>query len=190
MIGSGGVPKLMKMLANVTGGLGKMVVNCGIHDAAVGDVALPVSNCGWVKPATDGGTGAGLTLRPTVNDGSGEKFGGGNAGVPEPKVGGGNFGVPLMGIGGAGSVAEPLSNTGCSIPSIDGGTGAGSIGNDICYSKARAWMAQATQEAAKPTWSVSQSLVRGSQSQRLAAFSGTANPAVPRSCRADPDNWI
>lgn len=40
-------------------------------------------------------------------------------------VGGGMIGEPVIGMGVAGAVAEPLSNTGCGIPAIEGGTGAG-----------------------------------------------------------------
>ena len=45
-------------------------------------------------------------------------------------VGGGMIGEPVIGIGVAGEVALPLSNTGCGMPAMLGGTGAGWIGGE------------------------------------------------------------
>lgn len=119
---------MTKILENVTGGAGKLVVNCGIHDAAVGEVALPVLNVG---PGHEvGGPPGKSTTAVTLNDGSGggAQIPGGKGGVPDPNSGGGNFGDPVMLMGGAGFVADPLPNTGCWMPATDGGDGAASTG--------------------------------------------------------------
>lgn len=103
-------------------------MNCGIHDAAVGAVALPVLNVG--PGHVSGGPPGRSTSGGTVNEGNGggAQIPGGNGGVPDPASGGGNAGVPVVWIGGSGLVAEPLANTGCCIPGTEGGTGAGTTG--------------------------------------------------------------
>src|SRR5580704_153851 len=91
-------------------------------------------NCGCGTPGIEGGTGAGPTAGPTsgpTGTGTGAVFGvtGGKTGVPGGLVmsGGGRIGEPVMGPA-AGTVALPLPNTGCGMPAIEGGTGAGWIG--------------------------------------------------------------
>jgi hypothetical protein len=116
MIGGVSAPIIITF-AIVTGGSGNVVVNSGKYDA--GSVALPVWNTGWSGASMDGGIGAGAT----ISGGSISSLvtgGGGKSGVKVGKK-----------VEAAGDVALPLSNTGCAVPAIDGGTGAGAIGNAI-----------------------------------------------------------
>jgi hypothetical protein len=125
---------MLKMLANTIGGDGGVVVNSG--NRLAGTVALPGgTNCGCGTPGKLGGTGAGATAGPTsgpTGTGTGAVSGltGGKTGKPtgSPIGGGGMIGEPVIGMGVAGEVALPLSNTGCGMPAMLGGTGAGWIG--------------------------------------------------------------
>ena len=127
----GGTAPILKMLANTIGGEGGVVVNSG--NRLAGTVALPGgTNCGCCTPGRLGGTAAGATAGPTrgpTGTATGAVFGvtGGKTGKPtgSPIVGGGMIGEPVIGMGVAGEVGEPLSNTGCGMPAILGGTGAG-----------------------------------------------------------------
>jgi hypothetical protein len=129
----GGIAPTLNTLANTIGGAGGVVVKLG--NRLAGTVALPGgTNCGCGTPGLEGGTGAGPTAGPTSGPrgtATGAVFGetGGKTGKPtgSPIVGGGMIGVPVMGPA-AGTVALPLPNTGCGMPAIEGGTGAGWIG--------------------------------------------------------------
>lgn len=77
----GAPPPICAILENTTGGIGYVVVKSGNHDAAVGDVALPVLYCGCTTPASDGGTGAGATISGGV--------------IASPTTGGGKSGVKV-----------------------------------------------------------------------------------------------
>jgi hypothetical protein len=129
----GGTVPILKMLVRTIGGDGGVVVKSG--NRLAGMVALPPpAYCGCGTPGSDGGTGAGETAGPTsgpAGTGTGAApVVGGKTGTPGgfEISGGGRIGVPVLGIGVAGTVAEPDSNTGCGIPAIEGGTGAGWIG--------------------------------------------------------------
>lgn len=120
----GGLPApFMKMLAKTIGGLGGVVVNAGNKLAAVGDVADPLAYCGCGYPATLGGLGA----AGTTGVGKG-------AFPPIPACGGGNHPQPaeIHSVSPSGSdggrLWPPATITGCGMPAIDGGTGAGVIG--------------------------------------------------------------
>src|SRR5580704_17510234 len=129
----GGIAPILAMLGNTIGGDGGIVVNVG--NRLAGTVALPGgTNTGCGTPGIEGGTGAGATAGPTsgpTGTGTGAVFGetGGKSGVPGGLLisGGGRIGAPVIGPG-AGTVAEPLPNTGCGMPAMLGGTGAGWIG--------------------------------------------------------------
>jgi hypothetical protein len=131
----GGIAPILKMLANTIGGEGGVVVNAGKNAVIGGTVALPPPvYCGWVTPGIEGGTPAGPTAGPTsgpTGTGTGAVFPpiGGKTGVPGGLLisGGGRIGEPVMGPA-AGTVALPLRNTGCGMPAMLGGTGAGWIG--------------------------------------------------------------
>jgi hypothetical protein len=101
----------------VTGGTGKTVVKTGTSCAPVGTVLLPVANSRRGRPAIDGGTAAGTTTAGGVIAAV-LMGGGGKYGVKSGKT-----------LDAGGAVALPDPNTGCTVPAIDGGTGAGAIGN-------------------------------------------------------------